>query len=53
MLKNEDLGITTTVNNGYKDVPSVLLEPIAVTKNNIEETIIKDGFHSKEDIYGK
>lgn len=53
MLKNEDLGITTTINNGYKDVPSVLLEPIAVTKNNIEETIIKDGFHSKEDIYGK
>lgn len=53
MLKNEDLGTTTVVNNGSKDVPSLLLEPIPVTKDNIEETIIKDGFHTKEAIYGK
>ena len=39
------------LNNGLKDVPAYLLDPIAVTKDNIEETIIKDGFHSKEAIY--
>jgi D-xylose transport system substrate-binding protein len=32
------------VNNGRKDVPSVLLDTIAVTKDNIQSTVIKDGF---------
>ena len=32
------------VNNGSKDVPSVLLDTIAVTKDNIQSTVIKDGF---------
>jgi D-xylose transport system substrate-binding protein len=31
-------------NNGQIDVPSVLLKPVAVTKDNINDTIIKDGF---------
>lgn len=53
MIKNENLGTISTVNNGYKEVPSVLLEPIAVTKNNIKETIVADGFHTEKDIYGK
>ncbi|WP_082306783.1 D-xylose ABC transporter substrate-binding protein [Bacillus sp. FJAT-27245] len=39
------------INNGKIGVPSVLLTPIAVDKNNIEETIIADGFHSREDVY--
>ena len=52
MIKGENLNTTSVVNNGYKDVPSILLEPIPVFKNNIESTIIKDGFHTKKDIYG-
>lgn len=36
--------ITEEVNNGKVDVPSVLLEPIAVTKDNVKDTVIKDGF---------
>jgi D-xylose transport system substrate-binding protein len=39
-----------TVNNGQKDVPSVLLEPVAVTKANIKDTIIKDEFLKPADI---
>jgi D-xylose transport system substrate-binding protein len=35
---------TTPVNNGQEDVPSILLVPVAVTKDNINDTIIKDGF---------
>jgi D-xylose transport system substrate-binding protein len=31
-------------NNGQADIPSILLKPIAVTKDNINDTIIKDGF---------
>jgi D-xylose transport system substrate-binding protein len=30
--------------NGQKQVPSVLLTPVSVTKENINDTIIKDGF---------
>ena len=33
-----------TVNNGKMDVPSVLLTPVAVTKSNIMDTVVKDGF---------
>jgi D-xylose transport system substrate-binding protein len=33
-----------TVNNGTFDVPSVLLTPIAVTKDNVKTTVVADGF---------
>lgn len=36
--------ITEEVNNGKTDVPAVLLEPVAVTKDNIKSTVIKEGF---------
>jgi D-xylose transport system substrate-binding protein len=32
-----------TVNNGFKDVPSILLEPVAVDKGNMAKTIGQDG----------
>jgi D-xylose transport system substrate-binding protein len=38
------------IDNGMKSVPSVLLEPVAVTKENIQDTIIKDKFWSVDDI---
>ncbi len=41
----------TTINNGYKMAPAYLVETfVAVTKNNIEETVINDNFVEKEDI---
>lgn len=51
MAKNENIESNATVNNGKVDVPSVFLDPILVTKENIDETVIADGFHSKEDVY--
>jgi D-xylose transport system substrate-binding protein len=51
LAKGEDIGTTTKVNNGKIKVPSVLLSPIAVNKQNINQTIILDGFHSWEDVY--
>ena len=41
------------INNGKKDVPAILLEPVAVDKANLDDTIIKDGYHSRADIYGQ
>jgi D-xylose transport system substrate-binding protein len=41
---------TEKVNNGQKDVASILLEPVAVTKDNVKDTIIKDNFHPVDKI---
>ena len=49
--RDEKIESNAVLNNGLKNVPSYLLDPIAVVKDNIEETIIQDGFHSKESIY--
>lgn len=53
MAKGEKVQTDETINNGKIDVPSILLDPIVVTKDNIEQTVIADGFHSKEDVYKK
>ena len=55
LAKGEDISddATETINNNYKDVPAILLAPIVVDKNNIDEVLIKSGYHSKEDVYGK
>ncbi|MGR6114978.1 sugar ABC transporter substrate-binding protein [Aeribacillus composti] len=39
------------VNNGTKDVPSVVVDVVNVTKENVVDTVIKDGFHKIEDVY--
>jgi D-xylose transport system substrate-binding protein len=35
--------VNQQVDNGKKKVPSVILTPIAVTKSNIQSTVVKDG----------
>jgi D-xylose transport system substrate-binding protein len=42
-----------TVNNGKKDVPSVLLTPYVVTRDNLDELLVKSGYLSKEKVYRK
>jgi D-xylose transport system substrate-binding protein len=51
LARGEDVAADQKVNNGKIDVPSILLEPIAVDKSNIDATVIADGFHTKEDVY--
>jgi D-xylose transport system substrate-binding protein len=42
--------ITDEPNNGKVKVPSVLLEPVAVTKDNIKQTVVADGFITAEEL---
>jgi D-xylose transport system substrate-binding protein len=51
MAKGQMPATTKTVANGKIDVPSVLLDAMVVDKNNLDATVIADGYHSKEDIY--
>ncbi|MCD1257303.1 D-xylose ABC transporter substrate-binding protein [Paenibacillus athensensis] len=53
MAKGEAIYADKSVNNRKIDVPSILLEPIAVDASNIDATIIADGFHKREDVYKK
>ncbi|MFW6228688.1 MAG: substrate-binding domain-containing protein [Alkalispirochaeta sp.] len=38
-------------NGGGSDIPYYVEEPTAVFRHNMDETIIRDGFHSAEDVY--
>jgi D-xylose transport system substrate-binding protein len=50
LAKHETVATQATVNNGKKDVPSILLEPIVVDKDNVRDTVVKDGYHTAEAI---
>lgn len=38
------------IDNGFKEVPSVLLDVTIVDKNNVENTVLADGFHTRESL---
>ena len=42
--------VNKTTDNGQLKVPSVILTPVAVTKNNINDTVVKDGFWTTKQI---
>ena len=41
---------TTTINNGDADIPAILLDPVAVTRDNIAGTVIADGFRTWDEL---
>jgi D-xylose transport system substrate-binding protein len=54
LAKNQKVTeVNGKINNGRKDVPTILLTPQAVTKSNIQSTVIADGFYTEQEIYGK
>ncbi len=50
LARGEKVAATDAIDNGAKKVPAVLLEPIAVDKNNIVSTVVKDGYQTLEKI---
>ncbi|MBI4027663.1 MAG: substrate-binding domain-containing protein [Verrucomicrobia bacterium] len=53
LVKQISNAVFRKIHNGKTEVPTIFLEPVAVTKDNIQATVIADGFHSKEAVYGK
>jgi D-xylose transport system substrate-binding protein len=53
LARKEPVDAPDRINNGKRDVPSILYEAIVVDRHNVDQTIIKDGYHSRQDIYGK
>jgi D-xylose transport system substrate-binding protein len=50
LARGEQLATTETIDNGFKKVPAILLEPVAVDRNNLLATVVKDGYHTLAEI---
>ena len=46
-----DAEAAETIDDGTSDVPYYRIEPVAVTKENMDREIIESGFHRREDVY--
>jgi D-xylose transport system substrate-binding protein len=51
LAKGEKVDAKDKINNGKIDVPSLLFEPMVLDKNNVTQTVIKDGYHKLEEVY--
>ena len=47
------LKIDRTINNGAVDVPTIVTPVVLVDRNNLDSTIIAEGFYSHRQVYGK
>lgn len=47
----EPCPVSRKIHNGFKDVPFYVLEPVAVYKENMDDTIIRDRFHLVDEVY--
>jgi D-xylose transport system substrate-binding protein len=53
LARGQAIDSLVKVNNGSKDVPARLLDPISVDKGNLDVTVIADGYHTHAEVYGK
>ena len=53
LAKGQSVIARSGIDNGKLEVPSLLLEIKAVTRDNLRETIVADGFRAEADVYGK
>jgi D-xylose transport system substrate-binding protein len=51
LAKGEKVDAKDKINNGKIDVPALLFEPKVLDKDNVMQTVIKDGYHKLEDVY--
>jgi D-xylose transport system substrate-binding protein len=42
-----------TINNGAVDVPTIVTPVVLVDRNNLNQTIIAEGFYTHKQVYGK
>ena len=51
VAKKQVVAVNSSVDNGKLKVPALLNEVVAVNKDNMIQTVIKDGFHPYEEVY--
>lgn len=50
LARGEKVTTVDTIENGKKPVPAILLEPVAVDRANLLDTVVKDGYHTLAEI---
>jgi D-xylose transport system substrate-binding protein len=53
LAKGEEVKADKMINNGFVDVPTIVTPVVPITKENLDSTIIAEGFYTKEEVYGK
>lgn len=51
LARGEKVDTPDKINNGKIDVPSILQSPVSVDKSNMMQTVVKDGYHTMEEVY--
>lgn len=51
LAKGEKINTNSKISDGVYTVPFQMETPISVNKNNMMDIVVKDNFHSKEEIY--
>lgn len=51
MARGKEIEYIHTIDNGRMQVPIIQYQPILVTRENMTDTVIKDGFHTVEEVY--
>lgn len=51
LARKEPVQTADKINNGKIDVPAILLAPVAVDKANVDDTVIKAGYHKRDEVY--
>jgi D-xylose transport system substrate-binding protein len=49
----KDLTKSSTIDNKFKQVPTVFSPAVAVTRENLDDVLITSGYHKREAVYGK
>ncbi len=51
MAKGEKIDYDNKIDDGHYKVPYIALDPILVTASTLDSTVIRDGFHTRADVY--
>lgn len=51
LARHQPVIATASLDNGQVKVPSIFVDVVAVTKENMRETVVRDGFHKAEDVF--
>jgi D-xylose transport system substrate-binding protein len=53
LAQGEEVKADKMINNGFVDVPTIVTPVVPITKENLDDTIIAEGFYTKEQVYGQ
>ncbi len=52
LARRQPITAPSETNNGSAPIPSLLVDVLVVTKQNLNETVVKDGFHPPDRVFG-